>query len=274
MKINKLNKYLAFTKGGILDGFAYKFSAIGWLIGDAVSLLILYYLWTAIFANSPTELINGMTFKEMFTYLIFARVTTTLVFSTVSFWIIGEDIYDGNIAINLIRPLSYRYRLLFSSFGNFISAAILMFIPLMTLSIILLYFILGISLPGIGFFLLFILSCILSFIISDSLNFLIGELSIFTNALFGLMIIKNIMISFFSGSLLPSSFFPGWLNDILRFLPFQSMVEKPIMILLGRLDTLGVIEAIAIQIIWVIVLGLLCTFSFNRIKKHVVSVGG
>ena len=274
MKTNKLNKYLAFTKGGILNGFAYKFSAIGWLLGDAISLLILYFLWTAIFASSPTESINGMTYKEMLTYLIFARVTTTLVFSTQSFWILGEDIYEGNIAISIIRPLNYRYRLLFSSFGNFLSTSILMFIPLMALSIVLLYFILGITLPGIGFFLVFILSCILSFIISDSLNFLIGELSIFTNALFGLMLIKDIMISFFSGSLLPSSFFPSWLNEVLKFLPFQSLVEKPIMILMGRLDTQGVIEAIMIQLIWVVVLNLLCTFTFNRIKTHVVSVGG
>lgn len=274
MKTNKFNKYLAFTKAGILDGFAYKFSAIGWLLGDAISLLILYYLWTAIYASSPTQLINGMTFKEMLTYLIFARVTTTLVFSTISFWIIGEDIYDGNIAINLIRPLSYRYRLLFSSFGNFLSASILMFIPLMTISVILLYFILGVSLPSLPLFLVFIFSCVLSFIISDSLNFLIGEIALFTNALFGLMIIKNIVFSFFSGSLLPSSFFPGWLNDILRFLPFQSLVEKPIMILMGRLDTKGVIEAVFIQLIWVVLLNLLCTFTFNRIKKHVVSVGG
>ena len=274
MKTNKLKKYLAFTKGGILNGFAYKFSAIGWLIGDAISLLILFYLWSAIYTSSPSELINGMTFSEMLTYLIFARVTTTLVFSTQSFWIIGEDIYDGNIAINLIRPLNYRYRLLASSFGNFLSTSILMFIPLMTLSIVLLYFILGISLPGIGFFLVFILSCFLSFIIADCLNFLIGEMSVFTNALFGLMLIKDIVFSFFSGSLLPSSFFPSWLNSIMRFLPFQSLVEKPIMILMGRLDTIEMIEAVVVQLLWLVVLNLLCTVTFNRIKKHVVSVGG
>jgi ABC-2 type transport system permease protein len=88
------------------------------------------------------------------------------------------------------------------------------------------------------------------------------------------MLIKDIVLSFFSGSLLPSSFFPSWLNDILRFLPFQSMVEKPIMILMGKLNTIEIIEAVAIQLLWLVVLNLLCSITFNRIKKHVVSVGG
>ena len=119
MKRNKFRKYFAFSKAGILDGFAYKFSALGWLLGDIISLLILFFLWQAIYKNSPNDVINGMTFKEMIAYLIYARVATSLVFSTISFWIIGDDIYEGNIAISLIRPINYRYRLLASSFGGF-----------------------------------------------------------------------------------------------------------------------------------------------------------
>lgn len=274
MRLNKYKKYLAFSKAGILDGFAYKFSALGWLLGDLVSLIILFYLWQAIYQNSPTETINGMTFKDMIAYLIFARVSTTLIFSSSSFWNIGFDIYEGNIAISLIRPINYRYRLLASSFGNFLSTAILMFIPLFIVSIVILNLSLGIGLPELPYLLLFLVSVVLSFVIVDYMNFLIGEISIFTNALFGLMIIKNIILSFFSGSLLPSSFFPDWLNSVLRFLPFQSMVEKPIMILLGRLEYMDILMTLLIQLMWVVILSVLCNFSFNRLKKHVVSVGG
>ena len=274
MRLNKYKKYLAFSKAGILDGFAYKFSALGWLLGDIISLFILYFLWLAVYKNSPTESINGMTFNEMIAYLIFARVATSLVFSSISFWIIGDDIYEGNIAISLIRPINYRYRLLASSFGVFLSTAILMFIPLWILSMILLNVTIGMPVPGVGTHLLFILSVLLSFVIADSLNFLIGEIAIFTNALFGLMIIKNITIAFLSGSLLPSSYFPNWLNEILKFLPFQSMIEKPIMIFLGRLTPSEILSSFIIQIIWIVILGILCNFSFNRLKKRVVSVGG
>ena len=274
MKRNKFRKYFAFSKAGILDGFAYKFSALGWLLGDIISLLILFFLWQAIYKNSPNDVINGMTFKEMIAYLIYARVATSLVFSTISFWIIGDDIYEGNIAISLIRPINYRYRLLASSFGGFLSSTILMFIPLMIMSVIILNITLGIPFPGLINLGLFLMSAILSFIIADSLNFLIGEISVFTHALFGLMIIKNILLSFLSGSLLPSSYFPDWLNQILRFLPFQSMIEKPIMIFLGKVSPPEIINIFMVQILWVVLLNVLCNVSFNLIKKRVVSVGG
>ena len=274
MKPRNIKKYMAFSKAGILSGFAYKFSAFGWLLGDIISLLILYFLWSAIYQNASSDVINGMTFKQMVSYLIYARVATSLVFASASFWIIGEDIYEGNIAISLIRPINYRYRLLAEGFGNFLSSLILMFIPLMTASIILLTFTIGAPIPGVLDFVFFFISAILSFMIADSLNFLIGEVALFTNALFGLMIIKNITMSFFSGSLLPSSFFPVWLQNILNFLPFQSMVEKPIMILMGSLNGTELLKAFVIQLIWVLVLNMLCTLTFNGIKKRVVSVGG
>lgn len=274
MRLRSIKKYTAFTKGGILSGFAYKFSAFGWLLGDIISLFILYFLWTAIYKNATSDIINGMTFKEMVSYLIYARIATTLVFSSASFWIIGEDIYEGGISISLIRPLNYRNQLLAISFGNFISALILMFIPLMIVSSILLHFTVGLTVPSLLTIILFFISAVFSFIIADCLNFLIGELVLFTNAMFGLMLIKNITMSFLSGSLLPSSFFPNWLNTALKFLPFQSMVEKPIMILMNKLSVTETLVAIAIQILWVIILNMCCTLSFNAIKKRVVSVGG
>ncbi|MBN3490426.1 hypothetical protein JV173_02740 [Acholeplasma equirhinis] len=274
MKLRRLRKYWAFSKGGILSGFAYKFSAFGWLLGDIVSLLILYFLWSAIYANSPVDVINGMTFNEMVTYLIYARIASTLVFSSISFWIVGEDIYEGGIALSLIRPMSYRYRILASSFGNFLSTIILLFIPLFFVANGLLYFVLGVDLPNILNLLLFVVSAILSFIISDHLGFLIGEIAIFTNALFGLMLIRNIMLSFLSGSLLPSAFFPEWLQITLKFLPFQSMIENPILILMGRIQDIDILYTILIQFVWVLVLGFLCNLSFNKLKKHIVSVGG
>lgn len=274
MKRNRFKKYFAFSKGGILNGFAYKFSALGWLLGDLVSLIILYFLWQAIYKNSPVEIINGMTFKEIITYLIIARVSTTLVFSSASFWIIGYDIYEGNIAISLIHPINYRYRLLATSFGNFISRSILMFVPLFTLSLIVLNQLLNIGYPEIQNLFFFLISILLSFMIVDGLNFLIGQMAIFTNALFGLMIIKDIIFSFFSGSLLPSSFFPNWLNEVLKFLPFQSMVENPIMILLGRKTFNQILMILLIQIAWVFILEILCHLSFGKLKRHVESVGG
>lgn len=140
MILRKFRKYFAFAKAGILDRLAYKFCTFGWLLGDLVSLVILYYLWFAIYKNSPTELINGKNFKDMITYLILARITASLVFSSISFFAIGYDIYEGNIALTLIKPLNYRMSILFSSLGNFLATLVILFIPLFALATLILHF--------------------------------------------------------------------------------------------------------------------------------------
>lgn len=45
MRLNKYKKYFVFLKVGILDGFVYKFSVFGWLLGDLVFIIIFFYLW-------------------------------------------------------------------------------------------------------------------------------------------------------------------------------------------------------------------------------------
>lgn len=274
MNIRKFKKYWAFLKAGILEGFAYKFSAFGWLLGDLVSLFILYFLWSAIYNNSPSELINGLGFQEMIMYLIFARVTSSLVFSGGAFWIVGDDIYEGNIATSLLIPMSYINKVLSSSNGFFFSTLILLFIPLSIVAIILLSVVFGTLPLTIVSVLLFIISIIMSFIIADCFNFLIGQLAIFTNALFGLVIVKNITMSFLSGSLLPSAFFPKWLDTVLNYLPFKSMIETPVLILMNKTVGLEVLKSLLIQFVWAVILYMLCHFTFNKLKKHIVSVGG
>src|SRR5690606_27529910 len=111
-----------------------------------------------------------------------------------------------------------RYRVLSNSFGYFLSNIILMIVPLFIVASLILYFVLGVELPSILNIICFLISALLSFVITDGLGFLLGELAIFTNALFGLMLIKNITFTFLSGSL-----FPEWLQNVLKFLPFQSM---------------------------------------------------
>src|SRR5690606_28473529 len=212
-------------------------------------------------SNSPTPIINGLSFTDMLTYLIFARIAANLVYSSSSFFIVGEDIYEGGIALSLIRPMSYRYRVLSNSFGYFLSNIILMIVPLFIVASLILYFVLGVELPSILNIICFLISALLSFVITDGLGFLLGELAIFTNALFGLMLIKNITFTFLSGSLLPSAFFPEWLQNVLKFLPFQSMIENPIMILMGRIEGIEILWTLLIQVIWCLILGFLCNVT-------------
>ena len=106
----------------------------------------------------------------------------------------------------------------------------------------------------------------MSLLILDTIDFMFAQFSFFTGASFGLMLLKSAIIQFFSGALIPFSFYPSWAQVILNLLPFASTLSSPTLI--GSLQVLG------LQLFWCIVLCLLSTFIYSKSCKHVISVGG
>ena len=64
-------KYIPFSKSGILNLLAYKASLYTWFLIACISLICTFFLWIAIYRNSPSEVINGYTLNEMLTYSCF-----------------------------------------------------------------------------------------------------------------------------------------------------------------------------------------------------------
>ena len=274
MKKNPFKKYLAFVKGGILQSFSYKFSIVGWVVGDFIQIVILCFLWIAIYQYSPTTEINGFTMPMMLTYLVSARIVSQLVFSGDSFWQIGEDIRYGYIANNLIRPIDYRKRLMSSDVGNFFGVMLIAFIPIYLISIIALHFIVGAAFPTWYNILFFFISSFASLLIMSSFNFIIGQLAFYTGALFGIGLIKAELLVFLSGGYLPIAFFPEKIQVILNILPFTSIIQTPNFILIGNYGITETMIKILIQFGWAIIFSLFAGLTFKKTIKHVTSVGG
>ena len=198
----------------------------------------------------------------------------SLTTSTQTFFDIGEDIRMGNIAITLTKPVNYRYKFLADTFGSLMVNFLVVFLPLYTISLLVLHFGFGADLPTWYNLIFFAISALLSCFLLDAFNFLLGQLAFFTGALFGLMLIKDTVLSFLSGGMIPLVFLPQWIQNTLRILPFSSLTETPIYILLNKYEWSGSLLKIAIQIGWVIVFEFICYISNKTLIKHVTSVGG
>jgi ABC-2 type transport system permease protein len=90
----------------------------------------------------------------------------------------------------------------------------------------------------------------------------------------GVLIIANIMLSFFSGFLLPIDFFPPWLSAVARALPFQAITQLPAEALLGRLNGMALMEALLIQAFWALALTALALLLLRVAVSKVVVQGG
>ncbi len=269
-----MKKYLSFAKGAILETFAYRFSIIMWISGDFFLMFITSCLWIAIFNESGEPLYNGFTLGGLLTYTIVARVTSQLIYTSDTFWQLSSDIVEGQIANQLILPISYRKRLLSTTIGSFISQFFIIVIPILIVGYVILCWGFGVAIPGILNIIFFIISAFLGCILIDSFYFIFGQTAFFTGALFGLGEIKDVIIGFLAGAYLPIAFFPVWAKNILQFLPFGSMISTPVSILIGTFNIKEVLIMLGIQIFWTVVLSIIGKLLYMRSVKHVVSYGG
>jgi ABC-type uncharacterized transport system permease subunit len=79
--------------------------------------------------------------------------------------------------------------------------------------------------------------------------------------------------TFLSGAVIPLWFMPGWLQAIADFLPFQAATFTPLSIYFGR-PSGGLAAALAVQLLWVLVLLGICAWVWSRAQRRVVVQGG
>lgn len=133
---------------------------------------------------------------------------------------------------------------------------------------------LGLPVTSIDRVILFLVSCILSFLIYILFDFCFGMIAFITTYIFGLAIIKNAVLSFLTGQLIPLTFFPNEMQKIFEFLPFSSMNYVPVMIYLGKYNSKDLAFALARQGIWVVILYVLGGLMWKRVTKRLIVLGG
>ncbi|MDE6947141.1 MAG: ABC-2 family transporter protein, partial [Anaeroplasmataceae bacterium] len=187
---------------------------------------------------------------------------------------IGNDVVEGNVAINLIKPISYRMSLVFKAFGLMIYRLV---IPSLFIWIILeIYKVakLGMDVSNLFTIISFMLSLVLSFLIYIFFDYCFGMLAFVTTYIFGMNIIKNALLNFLTGKLIPISFFPLFIQKVFAFLPFVSMTYVPVLIYMGKYSKIEVLVQLGKQILWVIILYWFGYFLWNKVQRKMVILGG
>lgn len=105
----RLRVYRSFVKAGVMETLSFKWAIFGWLFIDSLSILLTCFLWYAIFNQTNDGLyqfnefnervLNGFTLPQMISYQLTAMIVSSLVYSSVSFWFVTDDIREGNIAM-------------------------------------------------------------------------------------------------------------------------------------------------------------------------------
>lgn len=264
-----LSKYKSLMKSGIMEELQFRMSAILIVVGNLLYLLLVYHLWKAIYASAGTDVVNGMTFSDTMIYLVFAAA----LFNFMEMWLVwnmGRDIQDGRIVVDLLKPMSYRTFLFFESSGGCIVKFVTTFLP----TAIVVYCVSGGAIHlGVNL-IWFAISSICSLLINFYINFTIGTVCMHTESIWGINIMKEVVVGVLSGATVPLVFFPEAIKSVVMYLPFQTIINSPLELLLhpeyGVREVFGII---AFQLFWLVVLSIFSD-CFFRVSVRRITVNG
>ena len=269
----KLQIYKPFVSNEMKTQMAYKGAFYLFIVISLFSAFIMYFLWMAIYGSSNEAVLGGLSQNEMVVYIFMVYVTSSVVSISISEWV-SEDVVKGSVAMNLIKPIDYRLSLMARAFGNmlyrFLVPSVFIWIGIEIYKV----YILGMGMTPLSNMLLYSLSTLMSFLIFILFDFCFGMIAFFTTYVFGMILVKEALLSFLTGQLIPLSFFPEAVQRLFDFLPFSSMVYTPVMIYLGKYTTSELIFVLARQVIWICLLYLLGNLVWKKVTKKLIVLGG
>lgn len=263
-----MKKFTYVVRLTFLTKFAYMKAFWFDIVGTMVSIIIYYFLWQFVFAETAN--INGFTAEEMTTYLIFSRILSSQ-FSDGINREMGRWIYDGTISIELLRPYFLIKTLFAKRIGEFLFFVLFKAIPIVAINIIVLK---GSGTKNIVNIMSFLISVMASIVLMFLIECMVGLLSFYTLSDWGLTFTKSAVCSLLSGGIVPIFLFPRWIENILNCMPFAGMVSVPINIFLGKYNMEEIIKLLLFQIFWIISLEILLYFFYQIAIKNVIIQGG
>lgn len=266
----KLKKYLALTRAGIMETLQFRLSFVVMVIGNLLYLIVVYFLWDAIYESAGTDVVNGMTFTDTLIYLVLATALFNFM-EMYAVWEIGRNIQSGKIVLDLLKPMEYRKYLFWSYSGSFVTQFFLTFLPTFIAVALVTH---GAIPMGINL-LYFVLSVVMAVSINYSIDFIVGTICLYTESIWGINIMKQVIVLLLSGATIPLAFFPDTLRTVVNYLPFQSIYNAPLTLLLDGAPTAEtVLTTLGTQLIWCIAMMIVSKLFWKVSLRQIIVNGG
>ncbi|MBV8172661.1 MAG: ABC-2 family transporter protein [Candidatus Eremiobacteraeota bacterium] len=242
-------------------------------IGSIALRVYLYYaLWSALYANNGPQ--QSFSFKDIITYSVLALLVG-LIYNVDGPYVVREKIREGNIAIDLMRPISVPLYVFADTVGQAgfalvqIAVALPIAIGLLALT--------GthVSAPASPLIALaFLVSVALGFLVNFFLDLLMATITFWTMEIFGFQLMVQFITSLLAGAVVPLQFFPSAVTAIAQASPFAAIYNAPLSIYLGKYQGPELLSTLALQAVWVVVFAIGALALWRVGERRVVVQGG
>jgi ABC-2 type transport system permease protein len=226
---------------------AYPWATAAGVFTNTIFGFIQAYILLAVFRNRTQ--VGNYDASDAVTYVWLAQALIMTVYAF-GWTELALRIRDGSIATDLSRPLDpQRYWLAFD-LGR--APYHLIFRGILPFAIGAILF--DLHYPSLLDLVAFFVSVVLAVVVSLGFRFLYNSAAFWLTDIRGVVTLSLTVSLFFSGMILPLTFFPGWLRAIAHALPFASIVQTPIDIWLGKHHGAELVGIIALQAAWALIL--------------------
>jgi ABC-2 type transport system permease protein len=261
-----MKKYLAIIKINLLNSLAYPaelFTRSGMVV---IFMLVFFQLWHVTYTATGTAIINGLTLRDTMWYLLLAE-TLELGRPRLS-RLIAQQVKDGSIAYLLNKPYDFMIFQLSLGLGESLPRMGLLFV----LGGLLVWSMAG-SPPPLAGWLPALFALIFAWLLHYCVNVLIGLAAFVAEEVTPFEWIYQKLVFILGGMLIPLDFYPVWLQNVSKSLPFAYMMYGPARLFV-QFDPKLFLQIIVGQIIWVTILGGIMVFAFSRGVQRLAINGG
>jgi ABC-2 type transport system permease protein len=242
---------------------AYPLATVAGLFTNTIFGFLQAYILLAVYRHRTN--VGGYDAHDAVTYVWLAQALLATVY-IFGWQELALRIRDGSIATDLSRPINpQRYWLAFDlgrAPYHFLFRGV---VPFLVGAVV---FDLHYASPLHA--LLFVVSLLLAVVVSLGFRFLYNLPAFWLLDIRGVVILTLTFSLFFSGMIMPLAFFPAWLRDLARALPFASILQTPIDVWLGK----AAWWQVALQPLWAVALLAFGRLVLARATRKLVVQGG
>ncbi len=264
--MKSIRKYLSIFQITLINSLAYPGELVGRSLMIIPFMWIFYQLWKVTFSAAGSDAINGLTLRDTLWYLMLAE-TIELGRPPIA-RTMSENVKDGSIAYILNKPYDFLLYQFSTAMGETIFRAMLNAV----FGGLTVWWLVGAPNHPEGF--LIALPAIFgAWVLHFAINAMIGLSAFVVEDVSAFTWIYQKLAFIFGGMLIPLDFYPQWLRDIAKIMPFSSAIYGPSRLFV----TPGVelfVSVMTLQIGWIITLTVILAIIYRRGLAQLTVNGG
>lgn len=236
-----------------------------WVIMESLAYMALYRTSPGTFPMELSQLVSYIWVRQSFIVLFRVVFADGEIYSAIQ---------SGEVAYDLVRPVSLYGRWFCQSASNRLSFALVNCLPVLLLGLVMPRPFRATLPRSVTQLLLFAVSALLAFGVTVAMAMLMYISLFYLVSQRGIRIIVTAITDFLSGGVIPLAFFPEQVLRAVRLLPFAAMQNMPLQIFCGNMVGTEAVRGILFQVFWLAALVALGRAAMGIATKKVVVQGG